>query len=155
MLVVHLSGSSQKKNHCQEGLLKSYQVHGKRWEQGKRYNSHIERFGKFCRQSYTDPIQASTEMGIESLNEYFKTGVGYSPVNFARSTLPSIIKPVSNVPFGKPSLVCRLLKMVRMLQVGMLLKFLLYQVKTNSYRLCYIYVYGVIYTGNIRREVTN
>ena len=49
MLVVHLSGSSQKTNHCQERLLKSYQVHGKRWEQGKRYNSHIERFGKFCR----------------------------------------------------------------------------------------------------------
>ena len=103
MLVVHLSGSSQKTNHCQERLLKSYQFHGKRWEQGKRYNSHIERFGKFCCQSYTDPIQSSTEMGIESLNEYFSS---------ARSTLPSIIKPVSNVPFGKPSLVCKLLKRV-------------------------------------------
>ena len=29
---------------------------------GKRYNSHIERFVKFCRGSYTDPIQATTEM---------------------------------------------------------------------------------------------
>ena len=31
MLVVHLSGSLQKANHCQEMLLKSYQIHGE-WE---------------------------------------------------------------------------------------------------------------------------
>ena len=49
-------------------------------------------------------------MGIEFLTEYFKTGVGYSSVNSARSALSSIIKPVFNVPFGKSSLVCRLLK---------------------------------------------
>ena len=46
-------------------------------------------------------------MGIEFLTEYFKTGVGYSSVNSARSTLSSIIKPVCNVPFGKSPLVCR------------------------------------------------
>ena len=73
---------------------------------GKRYNSHVERFVKFFRERYTDPIQATTEMGIEFLTEYFKTGVGYNSVNL----LSSIIKPVCNVPFGKSPLVCRLLK---------------------------------------------
>ena len=81
-----------------------------RVETGKRYNSHVERFVKFCRERYTDPIQATTEMGIEFLTEYFKTGVGYSSVNSARSALSSIIKPVCNVPFGKSPLVCRFLK---------------------------------------------
>ena len=82
------------------------------WRVGteKRYNSHVERFVKFCRERYTDPIQATTEMGIEFLTEYFKTGVGYSSVNSARSALSSIIKPVCNVPFGKSPLVCRFLK---------------------------------------------
>ena len=55
------------------------------WRMGteKRCNSHFERFVKFCRKRYTDPIQATTEMGIEFLIEYFKSGVGYS----ARSAL--------------------------------------------------------------------
>ena len=78
---------------------------------GKRYNSHVERFVKFCRERYTDPIQATTtDMGIEFLTEYFKTGVDYSSVNSAHSALSSIIKPVCNVPFGKSPLICRLLK---------------------------------------------
>ena len=82
------------------------------WRMGteKRYNSHVERFVKFCRERYTDPIQATTEMGIEFLTEYFKTGVGYISVNSTRSALSSIIKPVCNVPFGKSPLVCRFLK---------------------------------------------
>ena len=47
------------------------------WRVGteKRYNSHVERFVKLCRGRYTDPIQATTEMGIEFLTEYFKTGL--------------------------------------------------------------------------------
>ena len=77
---------------------------------GKRYNSHVERFVKFFRERYNDPIQATTEMGIEFLTEYFITGVGYSSVNSARSALSSIIKLVCNAPFGKSPSVCRLLK---------------------------------------------
>ena len=79
---------------------------------GKRYNYHVERFVKFCRERYTNPIHATTEIGTEFLSEYFTTGVDYSSVNSARSTLSSIIKPVCNVPFGKSLLVCRLLKEV-------------------------------------------
>ena len=82
------------------------------WKMGteKMYDAHVERFVKFCRERYTDPIQATTEIGIEFLTEYFTTGVGYSLVNSARSALSSIIKAVCNVPFGKSPLVCRFLK---------------------------------------------
>ena len=105
------------------------------WRMGteKTFHSHVERFAKFCRERYTDPIQTTIEIGIEFLTEYFKTGAGYSSVNFAPSTLSSIIKQVCNVPFGKSSVVCRLLKGVLilgqpyqdMLPLGMLLKNLL------------------------------
>ena len=100
---------------------------------GKRYNFLVERFVKFCRERYTDPIQATTEMGIEFLTEYFKIGVGYSSVNSERSALSSIIKPVCNITFGKSPLVCRLLKEVfnmrpalpKYVKLGMLPKLLL------------------------------
>ena len=72
---------------------------------GKRYNSHVERFVKFCCERYT-------EKGLEFLTEYFKTRLGYSSVNSARSALSNIIKLVCNIPFGKSPLVCRLLKRV-------------------------------------------
>ena len=64
------------------------------WRKGteKRYNPYIKRFVKFCCQRYTDSIQTTTEMGIEFLTGYFKTGVGYSSVSSARSALPSVIK---------------------------------------------------------------
>ena len=77
---------------------------------GKRYNSHVKRFVQFCLERYTDPIQATMEMGVEFLTDYFKTGVGYRSVNSARSALSSIIKPVCNVPFGKSPLVCNFLR---------------------------------------------
>ena len=77
---------------------------------GKRYNSHTERFLKFCRERHNDPIQATTEMGIKFFTEYFKAGVGYSSASSACSVMTSIMEPVCNVPFGKSTLVCRLLK---------------------------------------------
>ena len=75
MLVVRLSESLQTANNCQEML---FEILSASWKDGtgKRYNSHIERFVKFCRERHTDPIQATTEIGIEFLTEYFKIGVG-------------------------------------------------------------------------------
>ena len=98
MLVVHLSGILPKADHCQKMLFKSSHLHGE-WEQGMRYNSHIERFVKFCWEKYTDRIHANTEVE-------FLTGVGYSSVNSAGSALSIIIKPVCHVPFGRSSLIC-------------------------------------------------
>ena len=100
-------------------LLKSYLEASWRVGTGKRHNSHIERFVKFYRERYTDPIQATTEIEIELLTDYFKTRVGYSSVNSPRSALSSIIKPVCNVPFGKSPLVCRLLKGVFIIRLAL------------------------------------
>ena len=46
MLVVHLSGSLQKANRCQEMLLKSYQLRGK-WEQEKGTISMLKGLSRF------------------------------------------------------------------------------------------------------------
>ena len=58
----------------------------------------------------THPIQATTETLIEFLTRHFKSRVGYTLINSARSALYSIIKPISEVPFGKSRFVCRLSK---------------------------------------------
>ena len=69
MLVVHLSGSLQKGNYCQKMLLKSYQVRGA--GTGKMYNSHSEKFFKFCRERYLvipfkQPLSHRLEIAILS-----------------------------------------------------------------------------------------
>ena len=109
----YLSSCSHKKSLSRDApeiLLASWRV-GKR----KKCNTHIERFVKFYRERYTDPIQINTDMEIEILNEYLKTRVGYSSAISTRSALSSIIKPVCDVLFGKSPLVYRLLKGVLML----------------------------------------
>ena len=113
-------------------LLKSYRLRGES-EQEKGTIPISKGLSSFFREKYTDPIQATTEMEIDYLNEYFKIEIGYSSVNSARSALSSIIKPVCNVPFGKLHLACRLPKgflisgqpCQDILQLEMLPKFLL------------------------------
>ena len=34
---------------------------------GKKHNSHVKRFVEFYCERYTDPLQASTEMGMQTL----------------------------------------------------------------------------------------
>ena len=62
-------------------LLKSYQLC---WE-GEQGKGTIP-IWKVCQDLSWDLIWATTEMGIEFLREYFKTGVGYSSANSAHST---------------------------------------------------------------------
>ena len=63
----------------------------------KQYNSHIKKIVDFCAKRNEDTIQATDKTRIEFLTEYYDAGVGYSSVNFERSALSSIIKPVNNV----------------------------------------------------------
>ena len=69
-----------------------------------------KRFADFCHKRQADPLCATTETGIEFLTKYFNTGVGYSAVNSARSTLSSLIKPLHGIPFGQGPLVSRFLR---------------------------------------------
>ena len=82
------------------------------WRQGteKRYYGHIKRFVDFCHKRQADPLCAITKTGIEFLNEYFNTGVGYSAVNSARSALSFLIKALHGIPFGEDPLVSRFLR---------------------------------------------
>ena len=84
------------------------------WRQGteKRYNRHIKRIVNFCHKRLADPLCATTEPGIEFSTKYFNAEVGYSAVNSARSALSSLIKPLHGIPFGKDSLVSRILREV-------------------------------------------
>ena len=74
MLVVHMSESLQKANHCQEMLLKSYQLHGE-WEQ-KGTTPRSQGLSSFVVKGKLIPFKQP----IEFLTECFKTGVGYSSI---------------------------------------------------------------------------
>ena len=82
------------------------------WRKGttKQYKSYLERWEEFCRQERISPHSPGMTKGIEFLAALFKTGLGYSAINTARSALSSVIIPNSGIPFGKDPLVCRFLK---------------------------------------------
>ena len=84
------------------------------WRQGteKRYNRHIKRIVDFCHKRQADPLCATTEPGIEFSTKFFNAEVGYSAVNSARSALSFLMKPLHGIPFGKDSLVSRILREV-------------------------------------------
>ena len=67
----------------------------------ENYNGHIKRFVDFCHKWQADPLCATTETDIEFLTKYFNAGVGYSTVNYARSALSFLVKPLQDIPFGK------------------------------------------------------
>ena len=112
MIVEHLSGSSRRAQHCQKRLLRSYQLPGDRGRRNVTMGTSngLLTFVDFCHKRQADPLCAITKTGIEFLNEYFNTGVGYSAVNSARSALSSLIKPLHGIPFGKDPLVSRFLR---------------------------------------------
>ena len=56
MLVVHLSGSLEKANHCQEMLLKSYQLPGE-WEQEKGTISLSKGLSSFVEKGTLTPFK--------------------------------------------------------------------------------------------------
>ena len=64
----------------------------------------------YCGKRSIDPLYPAAEDGINFLAELFKTGIGYSAMNTARSALSSIILLADNIPFGTHPLVCRFLK---------------------------------------------
>ena len=73
----------------------------------KNYNGHIKQFVDFCHKWQADPLCATTETDIEFLTKYFNAGVGYSTVNYARSALYFLVKPLQDIPFRKDPLVSR------------------------------------------------
>ena len=55
-------------------------------------------------------LKVDSKYVIEYLLSIYKTGVGYSQINVARSALSSIVINLDGIPVGKDRLVCRFLK---------------------------------------------
>ena len=76
----------------------------------KQYNLYIKRWQLYCRERQIDSISAPIATGVNFLAALFKTGIGYSALNTARSALSTyIVLPDGNV-FGTHPLVRRLMK---------------------------------------------
>ena len=82
------------------------------WRQGtlKQYKTFLAKWELFCKNNKITPSQATTEDGIEFLTSLFKSGLGYSAVNTARSALSAVMKINDNISFGEHPLVCRFIK---------------------------------------------
>ena len=74
----------------------------------KQYNVYTTKWLKFCSDNSIDPDSANIESGIEFLTHLFKSNLGHSAINTARSA--TMIIDLNYVPFGWHVLVKRLMK---------------------------------------------
>ena len=75
----------------------------------KQYSGYIQRFDQYCDKRGVNPIHADVKTVIGFLTELFKSGLGYSGINRARSALSSVILQ-DKFTIGSHPLVCRFLK---------------------------------------------
>ena len=82
------------------------------WRRGtaKQYSSYQLRWESFCKSHSINMFNCDVEKGIEFLALLFKSGLGYSSINSARSALSQIITLKDGVSFGQHPLVCRFMK---------------------------------------------
>ena len=78
------------------------------WRQGtrKQYASWI----KYCHRKHVSSVDPSISQALDFLVELYDQGIGYSPMNTARSALSCILTPVNDITFGAHSTVTRFLK---------------------------------------------
>ena len=67
----------------------------------KQYNVYITKWLKFCSENSIDLDSADIESGIAFLTYLFKSNLGYSSSNTAKSALSTVIMDVNNVLFGQ------------------------------------------------------
>lgn len=65
---------------------------------------------EFCRKRGENPCSPPVRSVIEFLTELYRTGIGYSALNTARSALSCFVTTNTGLPIGKHPLVVRLLK---------------------------------------------
>ena len=82
------------------------------WREGtsKQYQTYLGRWQQYCRDKNIDVFQPGITNGIEFLVSLYKSGLGYSAVNTARSVLSSILVLTDGVKFGEHPLVVRCMK---------------------------------------------
>ena len=76
----------------------------------KQYKGYIERWLKFSYDNQFDPSTPQICEVIEFLSMLFKSGLGYSCLNTARSAISSVLSLQSGTPLGTHPLVVRFMK---------------------------------------------
>ena len=76
----------------------------------KQYSPHINRRLDYCTRHNIDPFDSSVNQGAEFLAKYFHEGVSYSVANTAGPVLSSVFPAKYGTPFGKHTLIVRLLR---------------------------------------------
>ena len=109
LMFCHLSGDSSKVGEFHRRLQRSCSNLGDQ-ERRSSYTSYINKWKLNCDKRSIDPLYPAVEDGINFLAKLFKTGIGYSCINTARSALSSIILLADNIPFDTHPLVSRFLK---------------------------------------------
>ena len=82
------------------------------WRQGtqKHYSSYIKRWISFCCKQQIDCVSPTISQALDFLVELYESGIGYSGINTARSSLPCLVKPVNGISLDSHPTVTRFLK---------------------------------------------
>ena len=82
------------------------------WRAGtsKQYQTYLKRWQQYCIEKNIDVFQAGVNNGVEFLVSLYKSGLGYSAINTARSALSSILVLQNGEKFGEHPLVVRCMK---------------------------------------------
>ena len=83
------------------------------WEDNTKdkYSRFIAGWFTYCHhERILNALKVDSKYVIEYLLSIYKTGVGYSQINVARSALSSIVLNLDGIPVGQDRLVCRFLK---------------------------------------------
>ena len=81
------------------------------WRPGtsKQYKTYLDKWQIYCRENKID-FKPGLKTGIEFLVTLYKSGVGYSAMNTARSALSNLITLENGMKFGEHPLVTRYMK---------------------------------------------
>ena len=82
------------------------------WRKGTQtqYQSVAKRWFEFCNKRNCDVISPPLPLAMSFLSELFQSGLSYSYINTARSTLSSLLIYEGNLPFGQLPIVKRFIK---------------------------------------------
>ena len=82
------------------------------WREGTsmQYHTYLSKWNQYCRDKNIDVFQPGVTNGIEFLVSLYKSSLGYSAINTARSALSSILVLEDGVKFGEHPLGARCMK---------------------------------------------
>ena len=82
------------------------------WRSGttKQYRTYLNKWENYCLERKVDLLNLDLKQPIKFLASLYKTGLGHSAINAARSALSTILLCKDGFKFGQHLLVCRYMK---------------------------------------------